>query len=131
MTSFTNPMSNRRGPTHGHKGRGEDLGLEARRVVGDWLAERRLARGLTQADVGKALGILHTAVSAIELGRNSLPPERFKDMADCLGVNRRQFAKHVLRHYNPWMFALLFPGEMSEEAVEMLPERLTDHRKES
>lgn len=123
MASITNPLMGRR------LGRDEDLGMENRRIVGDYIAELRRAMGLTQLDVAKALGMRDAAVSAIELGRNSLPPERWMAMADILGVNRRKFAKEITRWYNPWQFAMLFPTELSEKALEGLPERLVDHRK--
>lgn len=124
MAAITNPLMGRR------LGREEDLGMENRRIVGDYIAELRRKRGLTQLDVAKALGMRDAAVSAIELGRNSLPPERMADLADILGVNRVTFAKAVTRHYNPWLFSMLFPKELPESALEGLPERLVDHRKE-
>jgi transcriptional regulator with XRE-family HTH domain len=123
MVAITNPLMGRR------LGRDEDLGMENRRIVGDYIADLRRRRGLTQLDVAKALGMRDAAVSAIELGRNSLPPERMAALADVLGVNRREFAKQVTRHYNPWLFSMLFPKELPEEALEGLPERLVDHRK--
>ena len=130
MVAITNPMMGRRGNRKGHRlSRDEDLGLEKRRIVGDYIADLRLSRGLTQLDVAKALGMRDAAVSAIELGRNSLPPERMAEMADILGVNRREFAKAVTRHYNPWLFSMLFPKELMEEDLKGLPERLVDHRK--
>lgn len=126
MVAITNPLSNRR-----RLNRGEDLGMENRRKVGDYLADLRIAAGLTQLQLGRALGMRDTAISAIELGRNSLPPERMQEMADALGVERRKFAKDILRHYNPWAFSMLFPKELPEGALVGLPERLTDQRKEA
>jgi hypothetical protein len=37
-----------------------------------------------------------TAVSAIELGRNSLPPERYAEMADALGADRKTIDRAAL-----------------------------------
>lgn len=123
MVAITNPLMGRR------LGRDEDIGMENRRAVGDYIAELRRKRGLTQLDVAKALGMRDAAISAIELGRNSLPPERMMALADVLGVSRREFAKAVTRYYNPWLYSALFPKEMPESALEGLPERLVDHRK--
>jgi transcriptional regulator with XRE-family HTH domain len=103
--------------------------MDNRRIVGDYLADHRVRRGLTQLDVGRALGMRDTAVSAIELGRNSLPPERYGEMADVLGVERRAFMKFVLRYYNPWAFSMLFPKELPASEIATLPERLNDLRK--
>lgn len=107
----------------------DDLGMSNRRIVGDLIKSLRHRKGITQLDVAKALGMRDAAVSAIELGRNSLPPERVAGMADALQVERRWFAKAVLKSYDPWMFSLLFPKELPESALEGLPERLVDHRK--
>jgi transcriptional regulator with XRE-family HTH domain len=73
-----------------------------------------------------------TAISAIELGRNSLPPERLYEMADALGVEPRRFSKMVHRWYNPWSYSCEYPKELPREALKALdlPERLKDHRKE-
>lgn len=123
MVAITNPLMGRR------LGRDEDLGMENRRIVGDYIADLRRSNGLTQLDVAKALGMRDAAVSAIELGRNSLPPERMAELADVLGVNRTKFAKEITRWYNPWLFSMLYPKEMAEQALEGLPSRLVDHRK--
>lgn len=119
MASINNPLM----------GRANDMGIASRRTVGKFLADLRQKRGLTQLDIAKALGMRDAAVSAIELGRNSLPPERMTDWADILGVDRVKFAKAITRHYNPWLFSMLFPKELPERALEGLPERLVDHRK--
>jgi transcriptional regulator with XRE-family HTH domain len=130
MAAITNPLMGRSRRQQGKRlGREEDIGFENRRIVGDYVAELRRKRGLTQLEVAKSMGMRDAAVSAIELGRNSLPPERMAPWADILGVDRRQFAKHITRYYNPWLFSMLFPKEMPEEALEGLPERLVDHRK--
>lgn len=123
MAAITNPLMGRR------LGREEDMGMQNRRIIGDYIAELRRKRGLTQLEVAKSLGMRDAAVSAIELGRNSLPPERMAELADILGVNRVTFAKNVTRHYNPWLFSMLFPKELPEQALVGLPERLVDHRK--
>jgi transcriptional regulator with XRE-family HTH domain len=124
---ITNPLAGRQ---RVHKGRVDDIGFTNRRIVGDYIANKRMARGLTQRELGKALGMLDTSVSAIELGRNSLAPERYAEMADALGVGRKSYARLLLRYYNPWLFAMLYPDQLPEKALGDIPERIADHREE-
>ncbi|HTB47294.1 MAG TPA: helix-turn-helix transcriptional regulator [Acetobacteraceae bacterium] len=127
MAVVTNPLAGRKGQERGD--RGHDVGFDNRRIVGDHMAALRTQRGLTQLELGRSLGMRDTAVSAIELGRNSLPPERYAEMADALGADRKTFGRFLLRWYNPWLFAMIFPEEISEQEVRELPERMVDHRK--
>jgi transcriptional regulator with XRE-family HTH domain len=127
MATVTNPLAGRQ---RVHKGRVDDLGFTNRRLFGNYIADKRLARGLTQRELGKALGMTDTAVSAIELGRNSLSPERYTQTADALGVGRKQFARTVLRFYDPWLFSMLYPEQMPESVVDQLPTRRRDLRLE-
>jgi transcriptional regulator with XRE-family HTH domain len=122
MSSVTNPLSNRQTDDG-------DLGFDNRRKIGRYLREARAKRGLTQREIAYALGVGETAISSFETGRNALPPERYRDAADALGINRKRFMKDLLRYYNPWCFAMLFPEEMPESDVDALPERLIDRRK--
>lgn len=121
-------MANQKGGLKGDTARHRDIGYELRREMGEYLQNLRQRKGLTQADVALSLGMFPTAISAIELGRNSLPPERYAAVADLYGVSRKALGKVLLRYYNPWLFGMLYPGELPEEAIEQLPERLYDHR---
>lgn len=98
-------------------GRGEtttDLKLE----LGRYIRDLRTRRGMTQADLAKALGMtFYTAISAIEVGRNTVPPERYLDFAKALGVNPKTFMKTVLRLTNPWAFAILFTDQPEAETA--------------
>lgn len=104
MPALTKPLA----------GRGEstrDLKLE----LGDYIRELRLKRGMRQADLAKALGMqFYTAISAIEVGRNTVPPERYLDFAKALGVNPKVFMRNVLRLTNPWAYAILFTDRPDE-----------------
>jgi transcriptional regulator with XRE-family HTH domain len=107
-----------------------DIAYDYRRIVGHWIQDKRLKTGLTQQALGRALGISNTAVSAIELGRNTLSPERMGELADILGVLRHEFGTFMLRYTNPWMYALIY-GEHDptlKADLQNLPERLADNR---
>jgi transcriptional regulator with XRE-family HTH domain len=127
MAKITNPLAGRQ---QGRKGRETNFGLVNRRLFGEYLADMRLKRGLTQKELGKALGMTDTAISATELGRNSLSPERYRQTADALGIGRKQFARNLLRYYDPWLFSMLYPEQMPESVVEKLPTRVHDFRLE-
>jgi transcriptional regulator with XRE-family HTH domain len=115
MPSMTRPLANR-GETTG------DLKLE----LGRYIRSLREKRGMTQADLAKAVGMTYyTAVSAIEVGRNTVPPERYLDFARALGVNPRTFMRRVLQMTNPWANAMLF-AEDPEEAMKAIGQRLAD-----
>ncbi len=51
----------------------EGLAYEYRRKMGAYLRDQRLKAGMTQTDLGKLLDVGFTTVSAIELGRSTIP----------------------------------------------------------
>ena len=122
MPTVFNPLAGRKDAD------GHDVGHELRHGFGRQLRKWREARGLTQLDVGKALGIRDTAWSAVELGRNSLTPERYHDAAEALGVKPEEFAKALLRYYNPWVYAMLWPRSMPQSMLDDIPSRTHDLR---
>lgn len=128
MATLTYPMARRTGQGVRASDPARDFGAEYRRHVGQFISEKRLARGMTQLQLAKLLGMRDTAVSAIELGRNSLPPERAGELADALNISRKSFAKFLLRYTNPWLFSLMFPTELPEAEIGLLPERVSDDR---
>jgi len=115
-------------PLAGRATRDRDIGYDHRRAAGVYIAELRIRRGFSQRELAKVLGVVNTAISAIELGRNSVPPERYEELADALGVPHRTFAKVMLKHTNPWLFAMLYPDEMAPEELNTIPERIMDDR---
>lgn len=84
------------------------MAYEYRRKVGSYLRDQRLRIGMTQAELGKVLGMGHTAISAIELGRGSVPPERYAGISSVLGLQEEEFGKFLLRYTNPWLHALIY-----------------------
>lgn len=131
MRSMSNPMGNRRLPG-GPSASGErDLSYEYRRKLGAWVREQRVKAGLTQQQLADRLGVTFTAISAVELGRNNIPPERYFGLADVLGVDRAELGKLVLRWSNPWLYACLFGlrEHSLKEDLGIIPDRLNPREK--
>lgn len=140
MPVIVKPLLGRSGPRSGKGSTPSDLaadiGHDYRRAVGAYLQDARLrapnshgTRGLTQSEVGKELGIWHSAVSGWEVGRQSLPPERYEDLCKLYGLNRKKFAMFLLRYSNPWLYAMLFDDKEVREELSHIPERIMDNRK--
>lgn len=67
-----------------------------RRKVGEFLRERRLELGLTQAQITQALGYVSlNSVSNLETGREGLPAKRIYAWADILQLPRDAFFRFV------------------------------------
>ncbi|WP_458098568.1 helix-turn-helix domain-containing protein [Roseomonas sp. WA12] len=103
--------------------------------LGDYIKSRRTALGYTQAQLAKAVGMeYYTAVSAIELGRNVVPPERYYAFSKALGIDPQEFMKVVLQKTNPWAYVMLFaadPKSASDRLNAFLPERFAASGKPS
>ena len=117
MTSITKPMA----------GRGQES-FDLKRELGAYIRDLRVARGLTQRQLAELVDMQwNTAISAIEIGRNVVPPERYSAFARALGVDDRKFMKEVLRLTNPWAYAMFYaanPAAASEELSAAYPERI-------
>ena len=87
---------------------------EMRKKAGKWLSARREAAGITQAQLAEQVGYrYYTFVSQVEGGHGRVPSEHFQQWADCIGVPRQDFAKMLLRFYEPDVFRLLFPSDVT------------------
>jgi len=83
--------------------------LRWRIALGAYMRSLREAAGLTQTELGEAVGMQNKQmVSGIETGRASVPPDRLAALADALDIDRAELAKRVLRYQDPWSYALLF-----------------------
>ena len=126
MPAVNRPMFQRQHNARGSKGNdlSRDIPNEYRRHVGAWLREHRLANDLRQEDLAVALGVVATAISQIENGRASIPPERYEALADFLGIPHAEFGKTMLRYTNPWAYAMIF-GHTKEirDEIENIPSR--------
>lgn len=79
-----------------------------RRSLGQWLKERREAKGLTQADLGLALGIkYYSFISQVENGIGRIPQELYGPWADSIGVAREEFAWMAISRLEPGLFEML------------------------
>jgi transcriptional regulator with XRE-family HTH domain len=68
--------------------RGERLARRFLQLIGEEFREARLRAGLTQRQVGAAVGISHTEVSRIELGKATrVPYETLVMLATVLGLD--------------------------------------------
>jgi len=117
MPVVTNAMSHR-GPA----------GPAYKAALGVWLKQQREAAGLTQKQLARLVGMsFESGISAIELGRNAIPPERLLAFADALGHDPRVFAARVLRFTHPHAYALLLendPRKAFKAVLEAVPERV-------
>ena len=83
-----------------------------RQQAGRWLKASREAAGLTQAELAEKVGLrYYTFVSQVESGLGRLPIETQAVWAEALGLDPSEFAKTLLRYYEPELYRLLFGAE--------------------
>jgi hypothetical protein len=64
---------------------------------------------VTQLELSKALGFdYYTFISSVESGVSELPSEHLATWAKTLGAPVDEFAKNLMRHYDPHLFDALF-----------------------
>ena len=86
-----------------------------RQQAGRWLKTKREAAGLTQAELAERVGLrYYTFVSQVESGLGRLPIETQGAWATALGLNPGEFARTLLRFYEPELFRLLFGDEAAK-----------------
>lgn len=83
-----------------------------RRDAGRWLKDRREAAGLTQAELAAQVGLrYYTFVSQVESGVGRVPIEAQAAWARAVGVAPAEFARILLRAYEPELHRLLFEDD--------------------
>jgi transcriptional regulator with XRE-family HTH domain len=108
-----------------------DIGYDYRRKVGRYIRNLRERAELTQQRLGDLVGVGNNAISAIELGRNPIPPERYRDFAVALGADQKEFAEFLLEHTDPWLFEMLYGKRRSaKHNLGDIPTRLADRREQ-
>ena len=50
----------------------------------------------------------YTFISQIEAGRGRVPAERFKEWAQALDMEPREFAINLMKYYDPFTFEMIF-----------------------
>jgi transcriptional regulator with XRE-family HTH domain len=79
---------------------------ELRREIGQKLQALRLARGLTQLELGNILGKRYfTSITNIEAGRETVARRDMEAYAAALGVSHRWLALLTFRYYAPTFYA--------------------------
>lgn len=87
----------------------KENGAILRKEGGLWLKRRREEVGLSQRELAQALGLkFYSFISQIENGRTRIPPELLRPWADALQVPIKEFARAMLRHFDPVLFSALF-----------------------
>lgn len=95
--------------SHPQQGLERDEVASLRKEGGIWLRSLRLAAGLSQRDVSRAVGLeYYTFVSQIESGRGRIPPLLVSDWAKSLNQPPRDFAIKLMRYYDPINYSLIF-----------------------
>ena len=104
-----------------------------REIIGDWLRELRMERGYGQQQlIDLCGGSWVSSWSEIERGQKNLPPAIWADIAHVLGVPQDQFAKKMLRHTNPWAYAMLYGWTLALRAeVAEIPDKYAPARRPS
>ncbi|WP_172123228.1 MULTISPECIES: helix-turn-helix transcriptional regulator [unclassified Devosia] len=83
-----------------------------RQEAGLWLKSLREAAGLSQRDLSRHLDLdYYTFISQIESGRGRVPPDQYEAMSKALKIEPHDFAKTMLRFYDPITHAMLFGGD--------------------
>lgn len=101
-----------------------------RKKGGQYLKALRTKRGLTQRALADRLGLeYYTFISQMEVGHARVPTELYPKMAEVLGVPRAEFARHMLKFYDPVVYNEIFgagaedqPTDAEPEPVEALPD---------
>jgi transcriptional regulator with XRE-family HTH domain len=97
--AFSNPLQN------------HPDAAQLRKEAGVYLRKVREQAGVTQQALAKALGLeYYTMVSAVELGKARLPPERTAQWAQVLGVDPYEFAMRLMHFYDPYTWEIVRKG---------------------
>lgn len=90
-----------------------------RRAAGKWLKKLRESKGYSQRQLADKVGVdYYTFISQLEAGRGRIPPARYVQWAEALGMEAKDFVRELMRYYDPVTYEILF-GEpaIAEEAA--------------
>jgi transcriptional regulator with XRE-family HTH domain len=89
-----------------------------RQEAGRWLKASREAAGLTQAELAERCGLrYYTFVSQVESGLGRVPIETQGAWAHAVGQAPGEFARTLLRFYEPELHRLLFLDDATDGAL--------------
>ena len=92
-----------------HKAQDSQNIVELRKQAGIWLRTRRCDLGLSQRELAQRVNMdYYTFISQIEAGRGRVPAERFREWADALEMEPREFAVNLMKYYDPFTYELIF-----------------------
>jgi transcriptional regulator with XRE-family HTH domain len=98
--------------------------------VGAYIREQREKLGITQRDLAKIVGVTNNHISDIENGHRKLSPERYIEMAKALQVEREEFGKMLLLHYDPYTYRMIFGGRRVDRILAEVPDRIGGYEDE-
>lgn len=105
---------------------------EAQRLrveCGRWLKDLREQAGLSQRELAIAVGLeYYSFISQIESGKGKVPPSHFEAWAAAVHLPPREFARELLRFYEPLYYKLVFGGGNTEptQAPALRDEQISD-----
>ena len=108
--------------------RPKHIPMHNREIIGHYLKERRLAKGMTQDEMLRAIGsdAWFTAWSAVERGERNLPPALWEVVSKALGIDQQEFAQVMLRYTNPWAYGMIYGFDPTIRAeLALIPQRYT------
>ena len=82
------------------------------------LEHRRRLRGMTQAELGRQIGLSRTSVTNIEQGRQHVSLHQFLNIALALDVAPEALLPNVHRERTGTSMADILPGDLPKEIVE-------------
>jgi len=86
-----------------------DAPSELRKKAGQWLRGRRCELGLSQRELALRVNMeYYTFISQIEAGRGRVPADRMRDWSEALEMEPREFAKNLMRYYDPHTYDMIF-----------------------
>ena len=82
---------------------------QLRKDAGAWLKGLRNQAGLSQIELAQLLGLkYYTFISQVENGFGRVPTESMEQWAKALSCDPTDFARQLLRYYDPELHRLLF-----------------------
>lgn len=82
---------------------------QLRQQAGVWFKELRETSGLSQREMASQLNLdYYTFISQLENGRGRVPQNRYRDWAEVLGVDPKDFVRQLMSYYDPETYDILF-----------------------